>query len=424
MSALDRLARWCVGTAARRWPADLSGGLCREWNAELDALRNDPALGRVTRAARAVAFAGSIALSPPVEAAGADPVTWRERVGGAGRLLGTLSGAGLVTLLAAGLFNGSHLAYHRVRAHLPTAGDALADAGLLAAAAAVMVCVAVVAARRCPLPVGRPGAAVARRTVASGLATFAFLLAGNRVAVMPFMGWIDIAPAVVTWTVLTGAAAVVAARCSATGRPRLGLAAGAAGALVALEAATVAGSMHAASELGLGLGSAPVWFPLTLLPGGIAEFGPTVVAAGPTVPALRASDILLGNASAMAGPLLLCSAFLIMYAVRAVRPIELVAVPAVPGRTVPARERQMPFAAVRAGARGAVGAAGAVLAGLIAGAVSSRSGQAVDATLADLRDNATVFGFGFATHSAGRTAVAVLVGIAVFRYAVLTAAKR
>ena len=77
-----------------------------------------------------------------------------------------------LTLLAAALFNAAHLAQGRF--------GAAAGVVALAAAAAVMVAVA--------------GRSTIRGVVLLGAAGYAFLLAGNQVAVMPFMGWIDIGP--------------------------------------------------------------------------------------------------------------------------------------------------------------------------------------------------------------------------------------
>jgi hypothetical protein len=98
MSALDRLARTAVVVAARRWPPDLSELMAQEWQAELDAIRADPGLGRPARAHRTITFAGSIALSPAVEEAGTAPATRLDRAAAVGR-------AAAVTLVAAALFN-------------------------------------------------------------------------------------------------------------------------------------------------------------------------------------------------------------------------------------------------------------------------------------------------------------------------------
>jgi hypothetical protein len=351
------LARLALAATARRWPQDLSETMRYEWTAELDAIRTDPGLGRLRRAARMIAFAGSIALSPPVEEAGAEPATWRDRV------VPPASAIGL-TLLAAAMFNLAHLS----------------STVVLVIATALM---AVLGARF------RGGAVP--MTALIGAALFAFLMAGNEVAVMPFMGWADVVPAVTVWTLLTSTAARLAAR----RRPVLAILT----ALLALETAVIAGALHAAHVLHLGLGSAPAWFPLALLPGGTANFGayhPDGAAAFGRLqgsgPAFYASEILLGNASAMAGPMLLCSAFVLALALR--RSPR----PAAPGRRV----LRVPL-----GVAGTVGA-------LIVAEVIRRSTDA-DSTLHHVLDNSTVFGFGFLADTPGRIAVALLGGFLMAR---------
>jgi hypothetical protein len=185
-----------------------------------------------------------------------------------------------------------------------------------------------------------------------GLALFAFLLAGNEVAVMPFMGVLDIAPAVVTWTLGT---ALVLRVSRGRFRPLIA----AAGALITLELATIAGSWHAIEVLG----AAPAWFPLALRPSG--------------------EDLLLANASTMAGPMLLCSVFVFTSALRRPAP-----------------------AAARAPARILAGA-GAALGSLAFCEWMSRSGPMPH----HLLDNTFAFGFGFAAHPAGRAAVALLIAL-------------
>ena len=357
LSVLHRITRAGLTATARRWPADLSEIMAYEWGAELDAIRHDPGAGRVLRAYRMIAFAGSIALTPPVEEAGAEPVTWRDRV------VQPAASAG-VMLSAAAMFNVAHLSS-------------------LAVLAVAAVAMAVLGARF-------RGSAI-RMTALMGVAMFAFLMAGNEVAVMPFMGWADILPAVAAWTLLTAGAAALAAG----GRRILGMLA----ALVALEAAAIAGSLHAAHVLGLGLGSAPAWFPLALLPGGTVRFGAYhadgAVALGSlrgSGPAYYASEILLGNASAMIGPMLLCSTFVLALALRrAPRP-------SVAGRRI----LRVPL-----GVAGTVGA-------LIAGELIRRSAD-TGSTLHHVLDNSTVFGFGFLADTPGRITVALLGGFLIAR---------
>ncbi len=299
MSVVDGFTRACLASAARRWPADLSEPMSREWRAELDAVRADRTLGPVARSWRAVAFAASLAVSPAVEAADAPPRTWRDHAVGVGRAATWLSGLAGVTLLAAAGFNVVHEAYHGFGRHLSPMARVMAELGLVVAAVGVMSRIGLMAAqRRRAAPAGRSAVLC---VAALGLSMSAFLVAGNRVAVMPFMGWIDIAPGVAAWVVLMSVAVRLATRYAGSGRRRLGLLAAVGGGLVAVDSAAIGGSLHAAAALGVGYGSAPAWFPLALLPGGTADVGP-------------ASTILLGNVSAIVGPLLLCSAFAVAYA--------------------------------------------------------------------------------------------------------------
>ena len=386
--------------------------MAREWAAELDAIRDDPGLGRLARARRTISFAGSIALSPAVEEEGAEPVTWASRAASLTRPAAVAAG---VTLLAAALFDAVHLAYHHTR--VSPAGAI----GVLAVAALVMV--ALVARPRPGEP--RANAIHARteatataavrdairNTVLLGAAMFAFLLAGNQVAVMPFMGWIDVLPAVATWTVLTAAGAAMAARLVAGGRRGLGTLVGVAGGLIGLELATVAGSLHAAEVLGVGLGSAPAWLPLALLPGGTASFGDyfadgtaafgSLQASGP---AFHASGILIGNAAAMAGPLLLCSVYVIARAIAPGRVARDRGRSGALWHRVPSKIRD------REPVRVVVGAGGGLLA-LAAGEALRRSSGTVDVTLHRMLDNSNVFGFGFLAHTPGRIAIALLAAL-------------
>lgn len=313
----DRLARGLVLLAARRWPREMAD----EWLAELETMRSDRRPGR---AWRSLAFAGSLALSPAVEAEDEAPATWQERLAAVGM-------PAALTLLAAGLFNAVHLTQYRFG---PLA------AGLVLAVAATALA----------LLGQRP---TATRVTLLGAAMYAFLLAGNEVAVMPFMGWIDIAPAVLTWTALT----------ALTVRLRLGPVATIAGAFITLDLTAIAGSLHAATSLGVSLEAAPLWFPLALLPGGTAWH----------------SGLLLGNTAAMVGPLALCSVFITAGALRS------------------------RFAA------GVPLGLGVAVGGLAACELIRRSQDTADATLHRLLDNSAVFGFGFLAHPAGLLVTALVV---------------
>jgi hypothetical protein len=153
---------------------------------------------------------------------------------------------------------------------------------------------------------------------------------------------------VVTWTL--GSALVL--------RVRRGPVA-VAGALLTLCLATIAGSLHGAHVVG------------------------------------GVHDLLLANASAMAGPMLLCSVFVLTSAVRrpAPRPAPR---PALRAATEPAR--------ILAGA-------GAALGSLAFCEWMSRSTPAPQ----HLLDNSFAFGFGFATQPAGSAVVALLIALLTVR---------
>lgn len=331
MSVLDRFAYTCLDAAARRWPDELSETMSREWNAELAAIRVDPALGLFARSRRMIAFAMSLACSSAVEADGSAALDWRGRVSGIGRALSSLAGVVGVALLAAALFNVVHETYYRIQDFAPAAFGPVTDVALLAVAVTSMSWIGVVAARRGAFAAAGRSATVAAviYTVPLGLAMYGFLLAGNRVRLNPFMGWIDIAPGMAAWTVLTALAVGLATRLVRSGRRCIGLWTAIAIATVALDIAAFCGSIHAATSLGLGFGSAPAWFPLSLAPGGTVSFGHLFADGTATFgdisvsgSAFRASDVLLGNVSSLVGPLLLCTAFVVAYAMRAASALE------------------------------------------------------------------------------------------------------
>jgi hypothetical protein len=400
----DRLARAGVAAAARRWPADLSETMRDEWLAELAALDRP---GPGGSAYRKLTFAVSLLLSPAV-----DEPSWRDRASGLGRTATIAAG---VTLLAAALING-------VRA-----ADALAP---LLLAGAVVACAAIGARVRVP-------------AILVGVAVFAFLLAGNQTPVMPFMGVADIGPAVVTWTALTAVVARQTARLARAGHRRRAALLAAGGGLLALDVATIAGSLHAADTLGIATGTAPAWFPLALLPGGVTAFGPHFPDGAATFgslqavgPAFHASDILLANAAVMAGPLLLCTVAVLTSALRpapaptAPDPCReggrgaTKANPASPARPDEAGRPGSPARPDEAGRPVLVAGIVAALGGLAIGQVLARSGAAADVTLHRMLDNSTGFGFGFAAHPVGRGAVALLAAVLVMRTVTALAPRR
>ncbi|WP_127507327.1 hypothetical protein [Actinoplanes solisilvae] len=340
----DRLARAAVSVAARRWPADLGPLLRDEWLAELAAITGPRS------AYRKLTFAGSLMVSPAV-----DEPSWPERAQTLGRAAAAAAG---VTLLAA-------VSTNIARGSTP----ALLLAGVAGLAAL--------------------GRRVRGSVVLLGVALFAFLLAGNPVPVMPFMGAADLAPAVLTW--VAGLALVLR-----LARRRWAVVAGG---LATLELATIAGSAHAAAALGVPAWTAPAWFPLSLLPGGTVSFGPhfpdgAAVFGGLSAsgPAFHASEILLANAAVMTGPLLLCTAFVLARALGS------------PSRARPMTEWS----------RTVVGLAAALAALAVTPLLPVASTDA-DAVLHRLIDNTTAFGFGFAEHPVGLGAVALLAAVLAMR---------
>jgi hypothetical protein len=190
---------------------------------------------------------------------------------------------------------------------------------------------------------------------------------------MPYMGWADILPAVAVWTMGT----LISARLRRL--PAI------AGTLITLELATIAGSLHAAISLGIDLRSAAAWFPLSLAPGGAVTFGPAF-------PGYQASELLLGNASAMAGPMLLCSIFVLARSALA-RPAQ--------ARPTERRTRRLTFE-IPLGV-------GATLAAQTASDMFRRMPPAVAPDR--LIDNTGVFGFGFAAHLPGQILIALTAGL-------------
>jgi hypothetical protein len=352
MNPVDRVADACLRRAARRWPPDLAATVTADWRAELDALRADPVLRPLIRWRRTLAFAGSLALWPAVEAAGDEPAFWRDRFDRPCRAFSTLAGAAGVALLAGALSNEARRASVLV-------GSRAALVAVVVLAVAAMTWLGLAAGRRGGRP--RLGWAALPTAVPLGLTEYVFLWAGNRVAIVPFMGWMDIAPAVIAWTALTGVTLAVATRCVATDQPRLGCAVGTAGGGIAVASAAVCGSLHAAVARGADVSTTMHWL--------VLNAGRDVIPPG----------------QAMIGPLLLGTAFVVPYAIGA-------ATAGTPRR------------AIRPGVMVAVLAAGAVLV--------TRS--AADALRLD--HVPLVYGFGFAAHVAGRMALVLLLGVLAARW--------
>jgi hypothetical protein len=352
MTVLDKLTILLVTHAARRWPGDMA----REWQAELAAMHDEPPLRRLR-------FALSLAVSPlDLEASRIE--AWAR----------SLAGAGGLTLLAAALVNAAHAVQHR-------AGPA--------AAAATWLLAGFLVARTAR----RSGASVPARTFAVGAALFAFLLAGNRVAVMPFMGWRDILPAVLTWTFLT---TLLAYAVSHVNRRPPALLLAVLGGVLTLDLSAIAGSLRAATALGIEPTSAPSWFPLSMLPGGTITFGPPVAAVG--LPGFHTSEVLLANTSAMLGPMLLCSVFILTRALGSPAPGEI-------------SVRTFRLFRVRLDPRTGWGVLATVAALAAAEAFRRTPPASFETTWHRLLDNSAVFGFGFLADTPGRIVTALIAGL-------------
>ncbi len=73
MSGGGGFTRWCLRTAARRWPAEIRDEMAREWLAELAALEAEPGTAR-----QRLGFALSLLMSPPTRDGAAVPRGWAE----------------------------------------------------------------------------------------------------------------------------------------------------------------------------------------------------------------------------------------------------------------------------------------------------------------------------------------------------------
>jgi hypothetical protein len=310
---MSRLAEAAITLAARRWPPRMRD----EWLAEMAAMSGER---------ERLAFAAGLLVSPSAD----------------GMRGGTVAVAGGVTLLAAALANAVHAT----------------SQPMMIAAAGVMVLAGMRLRMSAPAAVALLGPAL-----------FAFLLIGNDIAVMPFMGLVDVGPAAAVWT------AGMLATVRFLDKPVALLA----GALGTMSAATAAGSVHAAAELGVSFWSAPAWFPLALLP---------------PSPSAGIPGVLLGNATAMTAPMLLCAVFVVALAVRA---------PAAPDAALRSPRWRVPAALVAAPLA------------VVVCQVTTAAGTDVSTTMQRLLDHSAVFGFGFAGGVPGQAAVALIAAVLALR---------
>ncbi|WP_460916905.1 hypothetical protein [Plantactinospora veratri] len=312
--------------AARRWPAEL--GMLPEWRAELAAIRADPASGPLTRATRQLRFAISLAGSPPGEDGHGVPRGWRELLPGAGRALQTplaLLGAVLLCQVLIGVLEmvgTTVLTLTRGDPGGPSISGGIDWAGNLTSVAGLAVGAGVAGwlggwlGRR--LPVGR--ARHTRLGVAGPAVLAPLVMAAGTVALhtvahsgpAPQPGVTVLAsepvPALLLWGVLVAPLAGTAGWLVHRGRRRAATLLAGAGGLLVLELVAMVAGRHAAVAEDLSFGTAPWWFPLSLLdPHGSG------VRFGRVEQAYVASEMVVMIVANTLRPLLACTAFALCF---------------------------------------------------------------------------------------------------------------
>ncbi|WP_117211408.1 hypothetical protein [Allorhizocola rhizosphaerae] len=273
--------------AAQRWPASLREQRAREWAAELHHLGH---WGRLR-------FAWSLAMSPPVNDDGV-PLGWRETLPGLGRALQpplALFAGGLMCLLLAqwiprfGYGMMQHTDAHRV----PLLANAVSLVSL-----AIVTVFAFFAGRWAGRWLPMRWAALAP-VVVVGAPLLVELLEvepfGGHPAFVPVYVSYEV-PGLLLWAVCF---TVVAALAVTVRRGRL---AGLVGTLVVLDLAAIVTAWDAARKAGIGVASAPLWFPFALLDldNNGMRLGEMVPSSAAMVvrPCLAASVFVLGYAFA------------------------------------------------------------------------------------------------------------------------------
>jgi len=328
---VHRFADACVTTAARRWPEDLATTMAYEWRAELAALRADRALHPMVRAWRSLRFAMSLAVSPSVESEKPMTITWRDRLpglGGAAMAAAGVLGTALLAVVAYRMATfglESNLDQHASETVVESVGTVL-----LVVASLAFGWIGTAAARRSPITSARRSASAIAILASVPLGLAMWLMLGAPADEYQPTNWSDMGLACAAWIAVTALTAVPALRLAAAGRRAAAWSVGIIGGLMAVDAASVTGGVRTAAQLHAGYGFAAGWFPLSLLPSHIASFGHyyatgTATYDGTSVSGdpFYASSMLLGTIGAFAGPLLLCSAFVLAFTMRAVRgPVE------------------------------------------------------------------------------------------------------
>lgn len=333
MSPIERFTGACVTSATRRWPADLADDMARAWQAELAALRADTALTLVSRVWRQITFAVSLAVCPSVEQETPVPLTWRNRLARLGYAAKTLVGIVGIALLAALLPESLGGFWSNLDQHVPESVMRFTGVITIVAATAAMWWLGTVIARRTTLDGRRPALLVtATRTVPLGGALLLVSVLPNQNGLSALApGTSEIFAAIATWTVIVTVTITIAVRLALAGRRAVAWVVGIVGSLVALDVAAIIGALHSASVLGVGAITGPAWFPLAILDPRAVTFGyfysdGTVTIAGQmwrSGPPVHASELLLSVVSTFTSGLLLATAFVLAFAMRAVRTVLL-----------------------------------------------------------------------------------------------------
>ena len=330
---IDRVTDAWVNSAARRWPDDLSHTMRREWHAELAALRADRAVGAVVRTWRAITFAASLALSRSVESESPMSAPSPRFLSTLGRAMVAAVSVFGVALLALALFG---LASASNEGNINQYFSASTVAGVIVfwivLAVGIMGWIGTVAGRRGFTWVHwSPAKSAIACTAPLGIAMW--LVLGMSPYGFRSSQWVDPGFAALAWIMVSAGTVTLALRLIAAGRRAAAWISGIAGSLVAVDLAAIAGGLRTASQVDADYGHVLAWFPLSMVSNTLVNFGSYVVPptpAGPPPDYPYPSIALLGTVGPLAGSLLLCSAFVIGYAMRAAR----ADVPVVPAAAV------------------------------------------------------------------------------------------
>jgi DNA-binding PadR family transcriptional regulator len=322
MSLLRRFTQACVRVGAGRWPDDVRDTIVAEWLAELAHLRTEPDRPAWRRVRDQLGFALSVLWSPAVEPAGAPPRQWREHLpsfGRAAQQLIALAGVAAALTLGLGIVE-NIVGSMDIAPTVLRPGEAVnwtADVisiGELVAFTGLAVWLGRLIGRAMPLQwtqrtrIGRSGAGVVA-TIVFGATLWGVLVVAASDTVNLDTPPSSRTPAIGAWIVCASAVWIVMLR-----RSRRVLALGIAGSVVVLDVVAYVGA--ATSGAAPEPGTALQWLPLSLIDpmsGGMGWSGSMFLAE------------TIGN---LVRPMIVCSAFLLCYALTASRAVAVVPAPA------------------------------------------------------------------------------------------------